>query len=133
MTRDDPFSEIEQLVDQLAGFGPQIAGGTVAVDVVDAGDAIEVTADLPGYETDDIDVELQDGRTLSIEADTARETERDEGRFVTRERTTTAASRTVRLPEPVDDSETEATYTNGVLTVRLPKQSPAEGTDIPVN
>jgi len=130
MSRNDPFGEIERLFDQ---FGLDLEGGGVAVDVFDAGDAVEVTADLPGYETDDIDVQLQDGRRLTITAEAKSESEREEGRYVTRERRRQSTSRTVRLPEAVDESGTEATYTNGVLTVRLPKAEHGEGTDIPVS
>jgi len=130
MSRNDPFGEIERLFDQ---FGLDVEGGGVAVDVLDAGDAIEVTADLPGYETDDIDVQLQEGRRLTVTAEAERESEREEGQFVTRERRRQSVSRTVRLPEPVDEAGTEATYTNGVLTVRLPKRERSEGTDIPVS
>jgi len=130
MSRNDPFGEIERLFDQ---FGLDVEGGGVAVDVLDAGDAIEVTADLPGYETDDIDVQLQEGRRLTVIAEAESESEREEGQFVTRERRRQSVSRTVRLPEPVDEAGTEATYTNGVLTVRLPKRERSEGTDIPVS
>jgi len=130
MSRNDPFGEIERLFDQ---FGLDVEGGGVAVDVLDAGDAIEVTADLPGYETDDIDVQLREGRRLTVIAEAESESEREEGQFVTRERRRQSVSRTVRLPEPVDEAGTEATYTNGVLTVRLPKRERSEGTDIPVS
>jgi HSP20 family protein len=132
MSQNDPFGEIERLFDQ---FGVDLDGGAgVPVDVLDAGDAIEVTADLPGYETEDIDVQLRDGRRLTIAAEASEETEHEEGRFVTRERTQRATSRTITLPEAVDEAGTEAAYTNGVLTIRLPKQTTDDqGTDIPVN
>lgn len=132
MNRDDPFAEIERLFDELTAVAP--GGASLAVDVLDAGDAFEVTADLPGYDTGDIDVKLLDGRRLRIAAERDTETEHGDGRFVTRERRRQSVSRTVSLPEPVDESDPEAAYSNGVLTVRLPKAEPAEdeGTDIPV-
>lgn len=133
MSQDDPFSEIEQLVDQLTDFGPDLGGGTVPVDVLDAGDALEVTADLPGYDADDIDVQLEGGRRLTIAAEAETETEPDDEQFLRRERRRRSARRTITLPEPVDDEGTEAAYTSGVLAVRLPKRTAAEGTNIPVS
>lgn len=133
MASDNPFTEIERLFDELTTTG--MGDASVSVDVLDAGDAFEVTADLPGYETADIDVQLLDGRRLRIAADRDTEHEQRDGDFVTRERHRQSVSRTVSLPAAVDESEPEAAYTNGVLTVRLPKVVPDddEGTDIPVN
>lgn len=128
----DPFEEMERLFDQFTEFGGAVAD--VAVDVVDEGEAFAVVADLPGYGTDDIDVQLQDERRLNVAA--TRETDRaaDRGDYVRRERGRQRVDRSVTLPEPVDESETEASYENGVLTVRLGKQTAGdEGTDIPVS
>lgn len=121
------------MFDNLAEFGTR-AGGDVPVDVVDEGNAFVVVADLPGYETDDIEVELHDERRLDITAEREEEREYDDGTVVRRERRTEHRSRTVTLPEPVLAEETEAGYENGVLKVRLGKEtSDSEGTDIPVN
>jgi Molecular chaperone (small heat shock protein) len=128
----DPFEEMERLFDQLTEFGGAV--GAVAVDVVDEGDAFVVVADLPGYGTDNIDVQLQDERRLSVAA--TRETDRtaDEGDYVRRERGGERVDRSIGLPEPVDEGTTEASYENGVLRVRLGKQAAGDdGTDIPVN
>ena len=113
--------------------GGALQGGSVAVDVEDAGDEFVVTADLPGYDRDDIDVQLAGERlTLSADRSTSSETGRD-GTYVRRERRQQSVSRSVRLPEPVDETGTEATYNHGVLTVRLPKAEADDGHDIPIN
>ncbi len=132
--RSDPFQEIERMFDQLTGFGGGMGQATVPVDVVDEGEAYAVTMDIPGYESEDIDVQLTDARHLQVSASTERADEREGANFVTRERHRQSVGRTVALPEPVDESQTEATYSNGVLTVRLPKQeTTGGGTDIPVS
>ncbi|MFB6280934.1 MAG: Hsp20/alpha crystallin family protein [Haloferacaceae archaeon] len=118
---DDPFAELDRLFDRLTeGLG---AGGIadlapVPVDVVETGDEVVVTADLPGYDAENIEVTVED-RTLTIRA------ERDEdgtveGRYVRRERRRREASRRVALPTEVVESEATADYADGVLTVRLP-------------
>jgi len=135
MDRENPFEEIERLFDQFSTQSEPGAGlgGSVAVDVADAGDAFEVTADLPGYTSEDIEVTLPDPRTLRINAtqETAEQGE-DDRRYVRQERSR-RTSRTVSLPDRIDEGGAEASYENGVLTVRLPKRDVDEGTDIPVN
>ena len=138
----NPFEEIERMFDRMSDQfdplegGPLEAGpfgGSVAVDVEDAGDAFVVSADLPGYDREDIDVQLA-GERLTLSADHSESTETgDEGRYVRRERRQRSVSRTLRLPEPVDEAGTEATYNHGVLTVTLPKAEPDDGHDIPIN
>jgi HSP20 family protein len=129
--RPDPFSEIEQLFEQFSQLGDPL-GGRIPVDVIDTTDELLVRADLPGRSPDAVSVQLEDDRTVLIE--TEPEESDPGGRFVTRERTNEAMSRTVALPAAVDGSGTEASYERGVLTVRLPKLSgDTGGTDIPVN
>jgi len=133
MSDRDPLGEIERAFDVLGDqFG--VAAGTVPTDVVDEGDSFVVRADLPGYDSDDIDVQLAEGRTLTISAEQSEESGVESGTYVQRERRRQSTSRTVRLPEAVEESETNAAYDDGVLTVTLPKATADEGgTDIPVN
>jgi HSP20 family protein len=144
MSRRNPFDDLERMFDRMSRQFEQLdtfdrsAMGGVALDVEDVDDAFVVTADLPGFERDDIVVELEDTQLrLAAEqsSETAAEEEEPDGTYIHRERTRTAVSRTVQLPERVVASETEATYTNGVLTVRLPKRRDDgdSGTNIPVN
>jgi HSP20 family protein len=136
----NPFDEIERVFDRMSSQFEPLEGdlfeGTVAVDVEDAGDAYVVTADLPGYEREDVDVQLTGRRlTLSAERDesAADESGTEDGRYIRRERHHRSVSRTVRLPDAVDETGTEAQYNNGVLTVTLPKADVTDGHDIPVN
>jgi HSP20 family protein len=141
--RDNPFEEIERMFERMSeqfeGMQPKglpegMGTGTVLVDVEDRGESFVVTADLPGFDREEIEVNLrEDTLELSASRETAEETETDD--FVRRERRRSDVSRSVRLPEPVDVEGTTATHENGVLTVTLPKQSPegSGGTDIPVN
>lgn len=131
----DPFSEIERAFDMLGEqFGVDM--GAIPVDIVDEGDAFVVHADLPGYDSEDIDVQLVEDRKVTISATASQEQESTDGQYVQRERRQQSLSRSVRLPEAVDDDETTASYDDGVLTVRLAKVGHSEddnGTDIPVN
>jgi HSP20 family protein len=129
----DPFDDVEKLFDQLAQFGAA-TDGDVPVDIKDEGDAFVVVADLPGYDTEDVDVQLEDEYTLSITATREDSETVEEAEYVRQERHSERVSRTVTLPAAVDAGTAEASHENGVLTVRLGKESvDADGTDIPVN
>jgi HSP20 family protein len=133
MSDRDPLSEIERAFDMLGDqFG--VTAGTVPTDIVDKGDSFVVHADLPGYDSGDIDVQLADGKTLTISAEHSEESETTDGRYVQRERLQQSLSRTVTLPEAVTESETSAVYDDGVLAVTLPKVTDDDdATSIPVN
>lgn len=154
--RSNPFDEMERFFERLSdrfdemgqqfegplpsrGDAPMslpgLAGGATAVDVVDEGDAFVVVADLPGFERDDVDLQLRDDRLrleASREHDEETATETADGRYVRRERARQSVARTVRLPEPVAADGVSATLTNGVLRVTLPKAERDEGHRIEV-
>jgi HSP20 family protein len=126
MSRRNPFEEIEQMFErmnqQLGQLNEMPVPGTqqLSVDLADRDDTFEVTADLPGYDREDIDLSVAD-RTLRISAEHDDSTEAGDGDYLRRERRRRSVSRSLSLPEDVAEEEASATYTNGVLTVTLPK------------
>ncbi len=135
--KKNPFEEIERLiermseqfqdVEQWSGIEAPLPG-RLKVDVAEFDDAFEVTADLPGFETEDIDVELiEDQVRIRAERETATEAA-EPNQFVRKERRHQSVDRRVSLPGPVAESEVEATFTNGVLAVCLPKTETSEET-----
>lgn len=133
MSRRNPFEELEELFERMSsqfegGDWYRVGGKPIAVDLVDEGDRYELFADLPGYEREDIDLTLTDG---SLRIDAERDDDEPEDplettRHVQRERHHGTVSRTVRLPEPIDEDNSNARYHNGVLTITLPKLQPDE-------
>lgn len=130
--------QFEEMVDMWDGeqFNvPQtgIETSQIDVDLADRGDEIVVSADLPGFESDDIDLRLSDD-TLHITAEHERAEREEDEHYLKSERTRRSMRRSIRLPEPVDEDAVEATCENGVLTVTLPKAEPTalEGTKIDV-
>lgn len=99
--------------------------GSMNIDVEDRDDEFVVTGDLPGFDKEDMDVKLSEN-TLKISANREESTEDErEGEYIRQERSRRSVSRTVRLPEPVEEDEVNAHYKNGVLTVTLPKRHAA--------
>jgi HSP20 family protein len=133
--RRNPLDEIEQLLERL---GRELdaeewpGGAGVRVDVADHGDRYVVTADLPGFERDDIEVRLAAG-SLHLAAERETETAEEDVDYLRRERRRESVSRRVSLPEPVDEDAVAAAYNHGVLTVELPKQAADGGTRIDID
>lgn len=130
----DPFRELDEFLErmneQFGGIGRSFDTGIrsdIRVDVADHGEDIVVTADLPGFDRDDIEVRLDNG-TLVIDAvsEVSDESEEeDDGiTYHRRERQQRSVSRRLGLPTEVVGEDTAAAYDNGVLTVTLPKQAP---------
>ena len=142
--RTDTFSDIDRLFDRMhrfagidegEGWGDHTFGwsdhGRMRVDLSEDEDALVVAADLPGFDREEIDLSVEDER-LVIAASHGETSDTDEESYLQRERRADAIRRTIRLPVAVDAEEASATYTNGVLTVTLPKQVQSEGYRIDV-
>jgi HSP20 family protein len=107
--------------DSHTGSGPSARRAWVpAVDLVEDGDSYVLRADLPGVGEEDVKVEVEEN-VLRITGE--RSTEKSESRdgFYRLERSSGSFARSLRLPEGVDADRIEATYTDGVLELRIPK------------
>ena len=78
--------------------------------------------DLPGYDKDNIKIEVEDGY-LTVHAATNNETEeKEEGKFVRKERYFGECSRSFYVGEAVETDDVKATFKNGILTLEIPKK-----------
>jgi len=85
-------------------------------------DAFVLSVDVPGFETDEIDVRWDDGR-LYVAAEHRDDDRGRQKRYY----------RSFRLPKRVGDEGIEASYTEGVLEVTIPiGEGAAPGREIPV-
>lgn len=96
------------------------------LDMIERDDEYIITADLPGFSSDDVDVYVSDGM-LSIEAERTDEVETDDGDFIKRERSQETLSRRVSLPSDVDVDSISASLDAGVLTVHAARSESLEG------
>jgi HSP20 family protein len=124
--------EMNRLFDDVVrGFdvGPFGSNGlldrTIAwpnIEVSETDNEVKVTAELPGLEEKDVEVELANG-ALAIRGEKKTETEDKERLFS--ERTYGRFER--RIPvEDVEQDKVSASFKNGVLTVTLPKSPAAQ-------
>jgi HSP20 family protein len=93
-----------------------------AVDVVETKDAFKVVTDAPGFNPEDIKVELHEGRlTVSGERKVEKETPGADGKFHVQERSFTKFTRQFQLPANIADDQIGASLDKGILTVTVPK------------
>lgn len=92
------------------------------IEVSDTDKEMKVTAELPGLDENDVEVELANG-VLAIKGEKRTETE-DKGRLFS-ERYYGRFERRIPI-EDVEEDKVNASFRNGVLTVILPKSAQAQ-------
>ncbi len=110
--------------DGAFGFGFPWNGAMPRADVVETNDGVEVTLELPGLNEDDIEVTLTDD-VLSVKGEKKVERQDSKKGFYLSERSYGAVHRSIPLPPGVDTEKAEATFRNGVLSVKLPQSEEA--------
>jgi HSP20 family protein len=98
---------------------------TPAVDITESEKAYELTAELPGMDETNIEVNVSDGN-LTIKGEKQEEKEEKKKDYYMRERNFGSFERRFELPEGVDADKIEATFKKGVLTLTLPKKLEAQ-------
>lgn len=93
------------------------------VDVVDEGEFLAVTAELPGMTEKDVKLTVQEGILTLKGEKKVEETKEEEGCYRT-ERSYGSFQRNIPLPTDVKTQEAEATFDKGVLKIRFPKVEP---------
>ena len=141
-TVSQPFLSLQREIDRLfddftRGFStlsmmPAPGGKLMPVtDVTETDKEIEISAELPGLEEKDLQINLSDN-VLTIKGEKKAEKERKEKDFRMVERSYGAFERTIELPEGVNPDSIKATIAKGVLTVTVPKPAPAQAKTIEV-
>lgn len=145
ITRWDPWGEMVSLRDAMdrllseSFIRPSGEGGraatpmSLAVDVREDGDQFVVSAPMPGMTPDDIEISVL-GDTVRIHGERREQHQEggDNQRWIMREQRYGAFERMVRLPATVRAEAAQAEFTNGVLTIRLPKTEEAKERRIPI-
>ncbi len=126
----DPLNEMNRMFDDVVGSlvsrpggqqGAQLQGLTEwapAIDVATKDADLVIRAELPGVKQEDVDITLQND-VLTISGERKAEQEEERGGYHIRERRYGSFSRSLALPEGLDESKIHARYDNGVLEVTV--------------
>jgi len=136
LTRWNPASEaanlsqrMERLFDEMVGRGlwrtseerPLRGSWVPAVNILERQDAMVITADLPGLKAEDVEVTVEDG-ILSIRGERKLEETAEGENYHRVERIYGVFERTFTLPNSVNVDKIEARFSNGEMTLTLPKR-----------
>ncbi|MFG2056171.1 Hsp20/alpha crystallin family protein [Micromonospora sp. NPDC048930] len=116
LMRTDPFRDVDRMFEQLVGTSSRPA--VMHVDAERDGDWFHVSFDLPGVDPDSIDLTVE-RNVLSVKAERQRP-QKDGVETVIAERPMGVFSRQLFLGDTLDTDKLEASYDNGVLTLRIP-------------
>ena len=132
LVRHDPWSLVNRLhgdLDRLflnrAHHTPDTDHGTVtdwvpAVDIKEEAERFVIHADVPGVKADDIEITMEDG-ILTLRGARDTEAREDDNGCRRLERVRGQFFRRFTLPDTADAESIEASFTDGVLAVVIPK------------
>ena len=127
LMRFDPFRDVDRMLEQA--FGDRAPN--MPMDAYRRDDNFFVHLDLPGVDPSSIDLAV-DKNVLIVKAD--RSWQRREGdEWVVAERPQGTYTRQLFLGETLDPDHIEASYHDGVLTLRIPVAEQAKPRRIEVN
>ena len=91
-------------------------------DVKETDEGYEVDVDLPGFQKDEIHLELTNGYlTISAEKTLEKDNENKKGKMLRQERYAGVMQRSFYVGENITEQDVKAAYTNGVLHLEIPK------------
>jgi HSP20 family protein len=126
-------SEMDRLFDHLAGgtYREPGAGVFPLTNVTEDKDNYYIRAELPGVKADDLDISVT-AEGVSISGERKILAEGEDARYHRRERNAGKFSRMLNLPGHIDTQKVEASCSDGILTVVLPKAEAAKPKQITV-
>jgi len=134
--RWDPFRELQRemgrLFESLEPFrSARQVQNYPPLNLYDAGDRYLLSAQLPGMTPTDIDLTIT-GETLTLRGERKRPEGVKDDSYRRQERPMGRWARTITLPDRVDSAEVGASFSDGILTVSLPKAEDAKPRHITV-
>jgi HSP20 family protein len=133
--RNDPFDWIDDMRRTFEGFLGDMPSTRVsgpAVDVREEEGRYILEADLPGMTEKDVDLHIENNVLTLKSAKEEEEEKQDREGYLVRERRSTSFTRSFPLPKGVDADKIDATFSNGVLTVTMPKAEGQAGRKIQI-
>lgn len=135
--RENPIATLQREMNQVFdGFWRRVSKGfgefdwpwshsEARSDVVQTVGGVEVSIELPGMAMEDIEVTVANDM-LTVKGEKKVERQEEKKGYYLSERSYGAIWRSIPLPPGVDGEKAEASFRNGVLTIRLPQTAEAE-------
>ena len=129
--------DVEDVFENFTRDWPAFGSARITADLVPNTDVVEndkeiqITAELPGLEEKDVQINLADN-VLTIKGEKKAEKEEKDKNYRLVERSYGSFSRSIQLPAGIDAGTIKASISKGVLTVVIPKPTPAQAKKIEV-
>lgn len=107
-------------------FSDSMPVNSCRTDIKDLGDKYIMESELPGFNKEDINIDIKDSYiTISAERTADKEFKEDTTKYIRRERKFGSYKRSFEISD-VDTNAISAEYKNGILIIDLPKKKPEE-------
>ena len=116
LVRTDPFRDFDRLAQQI--WGTTARPAAMPMDAWRDGEQVVVEFDLPGVDLDSVDLDVE-RNVLTVRAE-RRGSTGDDTEMIAAERPRGVFSRQLILGDTLDTDRVQASYTAGVLTLRIP-------------
>ncbi len=136
----DPYREFNSLNRILGSAVPRrereeelsLGAWIPPVDIVEEKDRILMTAELPGFQEKDIEIQMEGG-VLTLRGERKSEKEEEGRTFHRKERAYGQFVRSFTLPNNVDRERIKASFANGLLQIEMPKREEARPRQIKIS
>jgi HSP20 family protein len=128
LMRTDPFRDLDRLTQQLMGTASRPT--MMAMDAWREGDEFVVEFDLPGVDPGSVDLDVE-RNVLTVKAE--RPSLNGDRELLAAERPRGVFSRQLILGDNLDTENVGASYSSGVLTVRIPVAEQAKPRKIQIS
>ncbi|MFW5977029.1 MAG: Hsp20/alpha crystallin family protein [Candidatus Nanoarchaeia archaeon] len=136
----NPWSELLRMQEEMdalfdtnafTGEKPLLSGPTTSVenykrravtDMYETADTIIVSSELPGMKKEDIHIDVHDN-AVEISVEQEKEDKEENDKVYRYERSCKGFYRKLPLPDYADAKKAKASYTNGVLEIKIPKKT----------
>ena len=136
IVRYSPFRELDQLQDQMNRLFKGWTGGwnrepdnttlwAPLVDIYENGESVILKAELAGMDSKSVEIRLENN-VLTLKGERQLDGDAEKEQVLRMERPYGTFSRSFSIPALVDDAKITAGFSNGVLTVTLPKKEQAK-------
>ncbi len=120
-----PFGEFMEpfFPRSLRSFWSELDSRQPSVDIQDRGDHFILTAELPGFAKDDVEVRVNPN-SLELKAEKKSDNESKDADDVYQRKSYSSFHQYLSLPEQVVADKVDGTMKNGILELKLPKKEP---------
>ena len=115
------FNLLEDMF-EIDPFFSRESSKVMQTDIEEKHDKYLITIDLPGYEKENIRIDIEDGYLNVYAKVDSRNDEEEKGKFVRKERYFGECSRSFYVGDDITETDVKASFKNGILKLEIPKK-----------